>query len=191
LYYAYGIRNSFGIDWDPLTGNMWDSENGPNFGDELNLVLPGFNSGWAKVQGFWQPDIENKGPLNLDPKDLESFDGRGKYSSPEFVWLNPVAPSAIKFLDSEKYGPEYKNDLLAGDANYGNIYDFNLDEQRINLNLIGKLSDKIADNVNEMNDVIFAKGFGKVTDMEIDLDGYLYVLSNQKHLATIYRILPR
>ena len=191
LYYAYGIRNSFGIDWDPLTGNMWDSENGPNFGDELNLVLPGFNSGWAKVQGFWQPDIENKGPLNLNPKDLESFDGRGKYSSPEFVWLNPVAPSAIKFLDSEKYGPEYKNDLLAGDANYGNIYDFNLDEQRINLNLIGKLSDKIADNVNEMNDVIFAKGFGKVTDMEIDLDGYLYVLSNQKHLATIYRILPR
>jgi glucose/arabinose dehydrogenase len=102
-----------------------------------------------------------------------------------------VAPSSIKFIDTEKYGTKYNNDLLVGDANYGNIYDFNLDEQRINLNLIGKLSDKIADNVNEMNDVIFAKGFGKVTDMEIDLDGYLYVLSNQKHLATIYRILPR
>jgi glucose/arabinose dehydrogenase len=191
LYYAYGIRNSFGIDWDPLTGYLWDSENGPNFGDELNLVLRGFNSGWAKVQGFWEPHIEKIGPVNLEPKDLESFGGRGTYSAPELVWLNPVSPSAIKFLDSEKYGSEYKNDLLVGDANYGNIYDFNLDEQRRNLDLSGKLSGKVADNVNEMSDVIFAKGFGKVTDMETDEDGYLYVLSSQKHFATIYRINPK
>ncbi len=190
LYYAYGIRNSFGIDWDPLTGNLWDSENGPTFGDELNLVLPGFNSGWARVQGFWQPNLENKGPTNFNPNDLESFGGRGTYSPPKFVWLNTVAPSAIKFLDTEKYGTEYNNDLLVGDANYGNIYDFNLDKQRTNLILTGKLSDKIADNINEINHITFAKGFGKVTDMEIDPNGYLYVLSSQKHLAIIYRILP-
>ncbi len=190
LYYAYGIRNSFGIDWDPLTGNLWDSENGPTFGDELNLVLPGFNSGWARVQGFWQPNLENKGPTNFNPNDLESFGGRGTYSPPKFVWLNTVAPSAIKFLDTEKYGTEYNNDLLVGDANYGNIYDFNLDKQRTNLILTGKLSDKIADNIKEINHVIFAKGFGKVTDMEIDPNGYLYVLSSQKHLAIIYRISP-
>ena len=53
MYYAYGIRNSFGIAFDPLTGNLWDTENGPGFGDEINLVVPGFNSGWLKVQGFW------------------------------------------------------------------------------------------------------------------------------------------
>ena len=53
LYYAYGIRNSFGIDFDPVGGNLWDTENGPNFGDELNLVKPSFNSGWKKVQGLW------------------------------------------------------------------------------------------------------------------------------------------
>ena len=51
--YAYGIRNSFGIAFDPLTGNLWDTENGPSFGDEINLVEPGFNSGWAKVLGIW------------------------------------------------------------------------------------------------------------------------------------------
>ena len=51
LYYAYGIRNGFGMDFDPLTGNLWDTENGPNFGDEINLVLPGFNSGWRVMQG--------------------------------------------------------------------------------------------------------------------------------------------
>ena len=38
MYYAYGIRNSFGIAFDPLTGNLWDTENGPGFGDEINLV---------------------------------------------------------------------------------------------------------------------------------------------------------
>ena len=48
-YYAYGIRNSFGIDFDPVTGNLWDTENGPGFGDEINLVEPGFNSGWYRT----------------------------------------------------------------------------------------------------------------------------------------------
>ena len=56
LYYAYGIRNSFGMDFDPLTGNLWDTENGPEYGDEINLVEPGFNSGWNKVQGVWEND---------------------------------------------------------------------------------------------------------------------------------------
>src|SRR5919198_3296494 len=46
-YYAYGIRNSFGIDFDPVTGKLWDTENGPTKNDEINLIEPGFNSGWA------------------------------------------------------------------------------------------------------------------------------------------------
>jgi aldose sugar dehydrogenase len=190
LYYAYGIRNSFGIDWDPITGYLWDSENGPNFGDELNLVQPGFNSGWASVQGYWKPDVEKMGPLNLKPNDLVNFGGHGTYSDPEFTWLNPAAPSAIVFLDTNKYGSEYKNDLLVGDANNGNIYDFNLDEKRKNFELSGGLSDKIADNNGELNDLVFASGFGKVTDMEIGPDGFLYVLSTQKDLTSIYRISP-
>jgi glucose/arabinose dehydrogenase len=52
LYYAYGIRNSFGLDFDPVTQNLWDTENGPGEGDEINLVEPGFNNGWAQVQLF-------------------------------------------------------------------------------------------------------------------------------------------
>src|SRR5215212_11262969 len=52
LYYAYGIRNSFGFDFDPVTGNIWDTENGPGYGDEINLVEPGFNSGWLEITGF-------------------------------------------------------------------------------------------------------------------------------------------
>jgi glucose/arabinose dehydrogenase len=43
LYYAYGIRNSFGLNFDPITGFLWDTENGPQDGDEINLVEPVFN----------------------------------------------------------------------------------------------------------------------------------------------------
>ena len=50
-YYAYGIRNSFGIDFDPVSGKLWDTENGPQYGDEINVVEPGFNSGWKQVMG--------------------------------------------------------------------------------------------------------------------------------------------
>ena len=190
-YYAYGIRNSFGIDWDPVTSNLWDSENGPDYGDELNLVFPGFNSGWARVQGYWAPNVDKMGPENLEPTGLVDFDGNGKYSDPKFIWIEPVAPSGIKFLDSNKYGDEYKYDLLVGDANNGNIYDFNLDKNRMNLELSGQLSDKVADNVDDLNDIIFAKGFGKVADIKISPDGYLYVLATEGHLTHIYRINPQ
>ena len=60
LYYAYGIRNSFGIDFDPVSGKLWDTENGPKYGDEINLVEPGFNSGWVQVMGIWTPEGSNR-----------------------------------------------------------------------------------------------------------------------------------
>jgi len=61
LYYAYGIRNSFGIDFDPITNKLWDTENGPYFGDEINLVETGFNSGWRRIQEMEEdPDRVNR-----------------------------------------------------------------------------------------------------------------------------------
>ena len=112
LYYAYGIRNSFGIDFDPITQKLWDTENGPDYGDEINLVDPGFNSGWHKLQGVWKPTYDAvrggdliAGEKSLDPDEsyFENFNGKGKYSAPEFTWNQTVGPTAIKFLNSEKF----------------------------------------------------------------------------------------
>ena len=75
-YYAYGIRNSFGFDFDPLTGILWDVEDGPDDYDEINIVLPGFNSGWQKVMG----PLERKG-ITVD--DLVQFQG-SHYANPVF-----------------------------------------------------------------------------------------------------------
>ena len=87
LYYAYGVRNSFGINFDPITGNLWDTENGPGEGDEINLVEPGFNSGWALVQGI-STSTSNNNIQDYNPSDLVDFDGKGTYSDPEFEWAN-------------------------------------------------------------------------------------------------------
>ena len=89
-YYAYGIRNIFGIGFDPVTGKLWDTENGPDFGDEINLVEPGFNSGWRMVQGIWTiAEGEKKAGLaSENPDNLVDFNGKGKYSTPEFTCQN-------------------------------------------------------------------------------------------------------
>ena len=65
-YYAMGIRRHFGMDFDPLTGTLWATENGPAAGDEINMVEPGFNSGWAQIQGFAGSDILNRGKSAKD-----------------------------------------------------------------------------------------------------------------------------
>jgi len=180
LYFAYGIRNSFGIDFDPITGNMWDTENGPTFGDEINLVTAGFNSGWDKVQGEWKPDFTKGWIMGQNfnkPDNLVDFNGKGKYSSPKFVWKDTVGPTAIKFLTTSKLGSQYENDIFVGDIKYGRLYHFDLNKNRTGLQLNGLLSDKVANSSMELAPAIFGQGFNGISDLEIGPDGNLYVVS--------------
>jgi aldose sugar dehydrogenase len=186
-YFAYGIRNSFGIDFDPLTGDLWDTENGPNFGDEINLVKPGFNSGWRKVQGIWTEEKgEIEGKLLSEKPSLVNFGNKGEYSSPELSWNKTVGPTALKFLTTDKLGKEYKNDLLVSDVN-GRVYHFDLNKNRTGLILNGALKNKVVETNDELNKVVFFTGFGRlITDLDIGPDGYLYVLDHAA--GKIYRI---
>jgi glucose/arabinose dehydrogenase len=217
LYYAYGIRNGFGLDFDPVTGDLWDTENGPGFGDEINLVKPGFNSGWSKLQGVWHVSDYSPTPgafgyflhgdsdkndktnnekhyrhvgfqTKTEDERLVSFNGNGKYSSPEFTWNITVAPTALKFLHSDKLGKEYNNDLFVGDFKNGNLYHFDLSKDRKQLSLQDSLHDKVANSKEELNQIIFGRGFNGISDIEVGPDGYLYVLSLGD--GAIYRILP-
>jgi aldose sugar dehydrogenase len=193
LYYAYGIRNSFGIGFDPVSGKLWDTENGPKYGDEINLVEPGFNSGWVQVMGIWTPEgaigRETAGPVNSNPSaNLVDFGGKGKYRAPEFIWNKAVAPTALKFFDSTKLGNQYQNDMFVGDYKNGNLYHFDLNQARTGLVLNGTLSNKISNTPNDSQPIIFASGFdGGITDLQVGPDGYLYVLA---FAGSIYRIIP-
>src|SRR5215216_2176510 len=187
LYYAYGIRNSFGFDFDPVTGNIWDTENGPGEGDEINLVEPGFNSGWQEIQGMASNTDDGFNGFNLQ-EDIVDFEGKGKYSDPELVWMDTEGPTALTFLNSDKLGMQYVNDMFVGDVHNGWIYHFDLNEDRTDLILEGQLADKIANTPEEMQETIFGEGFGGITDLEVGPDGYLYVVSIGQ--GAIYRIVP-
>jgi aldose sugar dehydrogenase len=181
---AYGIRNSFGLAFDPLTGNLWDTENGEDKYDEINLVKPGFNSGWYKITG----------PIsrtNLSENELVRFNG-SSYSDPEFSWYMPIGVTDIEFLNSDKLGDKYDNNIFVGDINNGKIYFFELDENRTGLkisdglNSDGGIADLVADNDDEASKVTFGNGFDRITDIETGPDGLLYILSYDG--GRVYRV---
>ena len=173
-YYAYGVRNSFGLAFDPVTGELWDTENGPSNYDEINLVLPGLNSGWNKIMG---PDARNTSNVS----DLVQFAG-SHYADPKFSWLSTVGPTALVFMNSPRLGPDYQNDLFVGDINNGRLYRFRVNNTRDGFLLNNpNLSDLVADNNTEVQETIFGTAFGVpsggVSDLKVGPDGLLYVLS--------------
>jgi glucose/arabinose dehydrogenase len=209
MYYAYGIRNGFGMDFDPLTGRLWDVENGPGYGDEINLVEPGFNSGYIRAQGPWQltdynmlnsanaPFEQNEelykeivsNRISEDSRSFFNFNGKGKYSNPELTWYQTVAPTSLIFFHSTKLGHQYENDIFVGDIKYGNIYNFNIDKHRTALLLKDKLADKVVDSMGELDTILFGEGFGAISDLEIGPDGNLYIVSFGK--GSVYKIVQR
>ena len=193
IYFSYGIWNSFGLAFDPITGNLWDTQIGLQFGDELNLVHPGFNSGYKKIDGVWlrgcdidQTEKQRIAPVH--PNDLVHFAGKGKYHQPQFTWFRKVVPTGITFLNSSKIGNLYKNDMFVADAKNGNIYHFKLDAQRTGLLLPhGPIADGIANTNDTLDQIVFARGFGGITDIKVNpYDAYLYILTLN---GTIYRIV--
>jgi aldose sugar dehydrogenase len=181
-YYAYGIRNSFGLDFDPLTGILWDAEDGPADYDEINVVQPGFNSGWNQIMG----PLERR--ENKSISDLVQFQG-SHYADPVFSWHQSTGITDIEFLDSTRLGERFARNLFVSDANNGNLYFFTPNSNRTGLDLgsIEGLEDLVADGSEEVKAVTFGTGFPAITDIETGPDGLLYVLTFNGNL---YRISP-
>jgi glucose/arabinose dehydrogenase len=172
-YYAYGVRNSFGLALDPHTGLLWDTENGDTDYDEVNLVRKGFNSGYLQIMGPDARDPQGLGHLFHMP-------GAGiGYSDPEFSWLSTIAPTGIAFPYLSSLGPAWQHVMLVGDANFGRIHALPLETQRTSFfvkNIPG-LADLVADNFSEVSSLVWGTGFGSVVDLEMGPDGHLYVVS--------------
>ncbi|MGI8907893.1 MAG: PQQ-dependent sugar dehydrogenase [Candidatus Sumerlaeaceae bacterium] len=180
--YAYGIRNSFGLDFDPVTGVLWESENGPSVYDEINRIDPGFNSGWERLMGPQSRNSFHGAP------SLIQLSGVGTYSDPEFSWnMTPLsAPTAIHFLRSTSLGSGYQNDVFVGDANYGNLYHFEPNATRDGFVLTGTLADLVQDSGDSNTQILFGQSYGAPTQIQTGPDGNMYVLSLLNN--QIYRI---
>lgn len=175
--WAYGIRNSFGMAFDPYTGHLWDQENGEDAYDEINRVVKGSNSGWiqltgpaSRIAGYkriettslfgedfpnlqqfrWGPERIANGPINAFNR-MYKLPG-SVYSDPEFSFRYVLAPAGIGFLQSDNLGRRYRGDLFVGFATFdpqgGPIYRFNLSQDRRALSFQdSRLNDKVMDNL--------------------------------------------
>ena len=183
-YKAIGIRNSFGLTVDPVTGFLWDTENGPSTFDEINLISSNFNSGWETVMGPSSLDPDSP----PDPLDIVGH-GTYMYSEPEFSWLDTNAPTAISFIDTIPFS-DYKDFAFVGDNNAGQIYAFPLNANRdgFDFSSFPALVDLVANNNAERDLLIFGSGFGVITDIKVGPDGDFYVVSIS--MGSIFKIAP-
>ena len=143
--FAYGIRNTFGMAFDPISGSLWLEQNGDDSFSELSRIEPGQNSGWIQIRGPLSRIAEYKAietspgsdpciggayfglqqnrwpPTNLadTPEQALSrlFMLPGAHrKDPEFSWKFEVAPAGIGFMSSRALGPQYQGDLFMGGA---------------------------------------------------------------------------
>jgi glucose/arabinose dehydrogenase len=177
-YFAMGVRNSFGLAVDPVTGNLWDTENGDDDFDEINLVQEKFNSGWIVIMG---PATES------ELADLPGYEDY-VYEDPKFSWEKTVVPTGLDFAKFQEIR-NYDNSLFVGDCITGNIYKFELNENRDGFEFTNSfLQDNVVNKNESLDEIIIGTGFGCVTDIERGPDGFLYVVSLSEGI--IYRILP-
>jgi glucose/arabinose dehydrogenase len=97
--WSYGHRNPQGLAWDPVTGNLWESEHGPQGGDEINVIEPGKNYGWGVITMGIQPGITKRSEPGME--------------QPAAYYTPTIAPSGIAFYTGSKY-PAWKNSLFVG-----------------------------------------------------------------------------
>jgi aldose sugar dehydrogenase len=138
------------------------------------------------------------GPIertNITPdNDLVNLLGSSSYADPVFSWARSVGVTDIEFYDSDKLGNNYTNNIFVGDFNNGNLYFFEVNENRTGLEFEHpRISDDlVASNDNQTAAVTFGTGFtGGITDIETGPDGYLYLLTFHQSMGSIFRIVPR
>lgn len=173
--FAYGIRNSFGMAFDPISGALWEQENGDDSFDELNRVEPGMNGGWVQIMGpvariaqFKSIEVNEFGrnlqqvrwpPSNIADTPQEALARLfmlpgAHYSDPEFSWKYAVPPAGIGFMSSDALGPQFRGDLFVGAATTntvgGHLFRFNLTGNRMKIAVDDpRLEDRVADNVTK------------------------------------------
>jgi aldose sugar dehydrogenase len=140
--FSYGHRNSFGMDFDPISGVLWIGENGDDAFAEINRILPGMNGGWIQIMGplsrlreyktietgewpgfpqffglqqmRWPPTLIADSPAEALDR-LVMLPG-AHYADPVLSWRFVIEPAGFGFLRSRALGPQYEGDLFVGGA---------------------------------------------------------------------------
>jgi len=162
--FSYGHRNGFGLAFDPLSGNLWDTENADDAYSELNRIVPGMNGGWVQLAGplsriadFKQIETtlfgSNLQQVRYPPTRIaytaalalsRMFMLPGAiYRDPEFSWKYEIGPAGTTFVSGNALGPEYNGTLWIGSArsfqqvggNGGSLYRMRLTSDRLHVDV--------------------------------------------------------
>ena len=211
--WAYGVRNSFGMAIHPETGALWQTENGDDSWDEVNVFPAGANSGWIQVMGPPErfdeyKQIESDSEDGLDNADypptmlaengddaqsrMFALDGSA-YAPPVFSWKYPVAVTAIEIVTSPVLGEASTNTAWLGTVLSDVLLRYPIAADGSGFDLPGALEDGVDDNsakgdLGESADYVVGTGFGVVTDIALAPDDFLYVASISN--GAVYRVGP-
>jgi aldose sugar dehydrogenase len=166
--FSMGHRNALGLTIHPDTGAVWENENGPNGGDEVNLILPGRNYGWPVVSyGRQYP-----GPRVSEHAWREGME------EPLVVWLPSIGISGMTFYSGDKF-PAWKGNLFVGSMRAGE------------LNYTGHLERIVFNDKYEelRRESMLADLRQRIRDVRQGPDGLLYVLTEEEDGALL-RIEP-
>ena len=163
--------------FDPLSGNLWDQENGDDAFDEMNRVTAGSNNGWVQMMGpsarvaqFKQIESTYGGgnlqqvrwpPSQIADTETDALNRLymlpgAHYQNPEFSWKYAVAPSALGFVQGRGLGFQYEGDMLVGEARTfldgGYLFRFKLNPDRLHFSFTdARLNDLVADNTDKFD----------------------------------------
>jgi glucose/arabinose dehydrogenase/plastocyanin len=215
MIWTYGVRNSFGLAIHPETGVLWQTENGDDSWDEVNIFPAGSNSGWIQLIGpperfaeFKQIESDSEDGMdnrdfppdqlaaNADEAQQRMFVLEGSsYVPPVFAWKHPVAVTSIAFVTDESLGATSANTAWLGTVLTDSLYRYPLAADGSGFDFAGDagLNDRVDDNtekgdVGESAEYVVGTGFGVVTGIVHAPDGLLYVSSISA--GAVYRIGP-
>ena len=118
--FAYGIRNSFGLAFDPVNGRLWETENGPTCNDEINRIDRGRNYGWGRS---WTCSTPPAPPRNTN-RD-------GPSPVMPIRWFTPpTAPTGVAFCDGCALGADSETDMFVAEFNTGHVRRFQMGPSR-------------------------------------------------------------
>jgi len=147
--WSYGHRNPQGLDLNPETGEIWESEHGPRGGDEINLIEQGRNFGWPVITYG----------MNYNGKPISGRTSAEGMEQPKHYWTPSIAVCGIDFYEGDLF-KRWKGNLLVG----------GLASQELHRLVI--------DNNEVVEAEIILKGLGRVRDVASGPDGAIYVVLN-------------
>ena len=145
--WTYGHRNAQGMAVHPVTGDVWQTEHGPQGGDELNLIQPGMNYGWPVV-GY--------GVNYRTGRAIHAGTMQDGMEPPVHVWVPSIGTSGMVFYTGAAF-PEWRHDLFVGGMSGQRLVRLRLEGRKV------------------VEEEVLIRGMGRIREVAQGPDGALYV----------------